>query len=484
MADTSKMYTETDSLNYGLTSQRDPLIIKGRSALYKPAFFDFADLMLTGIPASFGEFANDMSSIIKRWSINMVRLQGTDISAPDAQGMIKVLPNGHSQYHLYEDSIPETTRVTTVATTKTIASPPTIVFSLSAAEAKKVQENDLIINWSNSETKVARVTSVNGTLISIVAWGNGASAFSAVTDFFVSTTSLDFIQIISSVFDPRNPSTFPASRIYEEFADTSVMKTYNTQLIEDHWMKVKVADTGLRAYGGMSPKTAKNRRTCFLRHKKKLSGACLWGQVQDVTASSNQSSFKGLNASIVTNVTTLSDGALSLSDLDNILVDQIGARMGSNELYALGSFQTTQIVESLFNSLVATNQADVIQYESGFYSITLTKVRYKGMTIHLIPLADFTYDNENAQSFPILGASNGTAWAQKLFIVDPAAINIVLGSVNDGSPLFFTEELGVQDNDETFYFEKNVLRSNVSFALLHEKTSAKIEGIRTADLNA
>jgi hypothetical protein len=444
---------------------------------------DFADLFIAGIPnAQLGEFVNDVPAMMARWALSFNKLSGTDIQAEGGAGMINILPSGYMQYHLYEDYQPEVAKFYTTATTKTVSG-ATITFELSATDAAFVKVDDIIVNWSNSETKRARVTVVSGQNISIVAFGNSASAFSAVTDFFTGTTDLEFVHIVGSSHDPRNPATLPNSLAYKEFTNTATQKTYNVQSFVDQWEERYIHDANIREYAGSRPMAAKNKREAFLQHKKKLSGACLFGKAQDITASSDRSAFNGLIPSITTNITTCSNGYISLSDIDEMLVDKLGVRMSSREWYGLCSWQVFQVLEALFNAVAKAGGAEVIRYESGFYAMPITKVVYRGLSLHLIPLADLTYASEATQTL-ITPASTGTGLATKLILVDPEAMKFVVAQPKvNGKPEFFLPEMNVENNDEKYILSRHLIRSSIGFALMHEKTSGIINNILRADIS-
>lgn len=481
-----RFYDESNNLGYGLSSKRDPQILKGRRSIYRPSLYDFADLFLSGIPqAQLGEFANPIQEQMARWGLSFNFLRGSSIQSEDGgAGMINVLPLGSMQYHVYEDAVPEVAKFITTATTKTYSS-NAITFELSATDAAFVKVDDIIVNWSNSESKRARVTVVSGQSITVVAFGNSAAAFTGVTDFFTGTTDLEFIHIIGSSRDPRNPSTFYNSLAYKEFNDTTTQKTYNIQTLEDYWEERHIMDGNLRTYAGNRPMSSKNKREAFLQHKKKLSGACLFGKAQDVTASSDRSAFNGLIPSIVTNVTTCANGYLSLSDLDEMLVDKLGVRMSSREWYGLCSWQVLQVLESLFTALAKAGRADIIDYQGGVYGLTIKKVIYKGLTIHLVPISDFTYANENTQTLITPSTSTAAALSTKLVLVDPQAMTFVTAILNakHNQVEFFRQIKGVENNDERDHLERNVIRTAFGFALMHEKTSGIINNIVAADIS-
>ena len=86
-----------------------------------------------------------------------------------------------------------------------------------------------------------------------------------------------------------------------------------------------------------------------------------------------------------------------------------------------------------------------------------------------------------ARTFPDQTAA-GKGYADKIFIIDPAAIFTVIGQHQERGQLLFDIEENVQNPEDTFYFQRNVIRSWLSFVLSHEKTSGIIKNVERADI--
>lgn len=461
-------------------SNAPPIIQKSK---YRPALSSVAHLFLGGLPGIVGNFVQDMASAEKTWQLNMVKLQGTSLAVPGVGGKIAVLPKGATMVTAFEEAVPERRRIYTTATTKTVVNTNYLTFEVSSTDIYLFIKDVIVKNWSNSETKHAIVTDVNySTNVVTVGALTGETAFTAVTDFFVSTTSLDEIEVIGSSVDRLNPSVYPSQVTHRPFTTlvgASNIKTYNAQLFQNFWEDRNWNDADYRAYPGDRPRAERTKEEAFHAHFNQIDSALLWGKKHDLTASSNRSGFNGLYNSITTNVSTVSGGALSLNDIDTVLVDQLGGTVSSPELYGLCSFKTMMIVESLFANLAKSYQCTMEKVWSGVYQMPINKISYRNRVIYLIPIQSMSMQ-EGTRTF--LNPATASAYSTKLFLVDPAAVTTFLGNGSETGTLFFNVDKNIESPEESRFLHRHRIITELGFALLHEKTSAVINGIKSADL--
>jgi len=482
------LYTQSGNLAFGASStQMDAFLLRGSRSIYRPSLPLIIEVLMSGVsPVELGKkgYTTSMAESMKQWNLNMTQLHGNSIMADGSPGMINVLPAGNFNFTVYEDAVPEVTKFNTVSATDTGALATKIVFS--AADAAYFSVDDLIVNWSKSATNVGRVTAVSYTdanpFISVTAYG-GTAAMS--TSIFMAAAgdgaAVERVEIIGSAVDLRN-GTRPSARTPQDFRAVAGVSTYNLQSFEDIWDVPNTFDAPQRAFGSKAnPVADRNKLEAMYKHLNKLSRHLLWGSAQNLTGTGNdRQGFAGINRSISSNVTSLADGLLSLSDIDEMLVSKLGGTYSSNILYGFCSIPTLQIVETLFNTLGSNSCGNFVKYPSGYYGMEIGVIRYRGREIHLIPVADFM--NMGDRTFVDQNTTAGANLAGNLFLVDPESIFTVVGTHAKRGTILFDVEENVQDNQESFYQSRNMLRTWMSFALRHEKTSGIIKNIRRADL--
>lgn len=461
---------------------------KGR-AILKPALRSYLSIMLDGrTPAEIAEYEPTPQEMFARWELNMQMLASTNINSKGtvSEKPIFVLPKDAFNYTVAEDEVPEVRRINTTATTKTISA-PTISFTVAAGDITLFNEGYILINWSNSQSKYARVTGVNtGTnVVQIVAHGDGATAFSAVTDFFVSTTSLDKLEIVGHSANLTNPATnsLSGNQLVRPYRNTTRTVTYELQHFQKTWVEPKFFDGQTAMDYSQFGIEARNRKDAFYELVSHMSSACLWGVNQVNSASIGNTSFAGLNRAITTNRTNLgaTTGLLSLNTLDEMFIDKLGGTHGNNLYYGFCSMSVFQNIENIYNSLGTLSGVKFVDYSKGNYSMQVAVIRYRGFEVHLMPISDFM-DN-GTRTFPNpLNAGNG--YADKLFIIDPSAVKFAIGQQKEVGPVLFHVEKNVELPSETFRFAKHAIHSTLSHILLNQQTSGVIEGITGADLTA
>lgn len=462
-----------------------PPPIVGKSRL-RPSLAMASSLLMSGrLPTELDKYMPSFSEAAKHWGLNMNFMKGIDLSTEGVGGKINVLPNGATQFINYEEATPERRRVFPVSTTKTISS-NTITFSVSANDIYTFRKETLLLNWTKSADNYAIVTDVNYTTnaVSIIA-AAGTTAFSAVTDFFVSTTSTtDEIERVGTAIDLFSPSSYITDLGLRPFRSVgaSGIKVYNTQLFEQPFGYEVFHDGPYKSEAGDRPRRRKVKEDAIFELMEQIESALFWGKEILPTANSNRSAFNGLYRSIVTNTSTVNGGALSFDDIDNVLIDQLGGTHSSNVLYGFCSFKTLTIVEQLFNALSRVPGSGCKCYTewSGVYQAPINIVSYRTKVIYLIPVANLSIPTYNDRKFG--NPTTVNAYGTKLFFIDPAAVMPVIGTHAERGPLFFDIEENIQNPEQSFYGKKGMVRSYLGFALKHQVTSAIINGITSVDL--
>jgi hypothetical protein len=454
--------------------------IVGRSVL-KPALASVANIFMSGLPATLSNYVPSLGEAARIWDTNMVSLKGNDLSVNGVGGKINVLPTGTTQFINYEDATPERRRVYTTATTKTYGSNK-VTFSVSSTDIYLFRKETIIKNWTNSETKHGFVIDVDYTALTVQIQAlAGESALTAVTDFFVSDSSLDEIERIGTSIDVFNPSSYPSDLIHRPFRDlgSSNIKVYNTQYMEDTWEVTKFHDANYRAFSGDKPRATRTAEDAVFQHFSQLESQLLWGKAFNMNNNSRMG-CNGIYNSISTNVTTVTGGGLSLDDIDTVLVDQLGGTQSSTDLIGLCSFKTLMIVEQLFANLAKSYHCTLEKVWSGMYMAPINVISYRNRRIFLFPVSNMSQPTFSTRAFgdPATVAAYGT----KLILVDPAAVMTVTACPENNQPDLFNVEKNIEAPEETKFLSRNRISSYIGFALKHEKTSAVINGIRTADL--
>jgi hypothetical protein len=480
-------YSQSNNLGYGLGSgagaKLDPQFRRGRS-VRKPSLSLIANILMMGrIPTSaeLAEFNTPFEAAASFWQYNVAKLTGRSILGPNTPSQnILVLPNGAFEYTVFEDAIPSVRRFACVATTKTVSG-AVITFYVSAANSARFNVDDQLVNWSNSETLRARVTSVDTATGAVTIVAHGGTAFSAVTDFFVSTTSLDVVEVMAGAKSPTNPTVLGADQNYVTDRDVTA-RVYTTSLVEDLWVEPKlgVGRGEHRAFPNTVATEYISKQEALLQHLSKISSAALWSKQVRQSASSNGSTFNGIDASITTNRTVLTDGALGIKDIDEMLIDKLGGTHASEVLYGFCSFETMTIIENLFMSLGAQIGAQVIRPQAGEYAMPLNIIRYRGREIHIMPVADF---NDGPRTFANQSAA-GKGFANKLYLINPESPKFLFGTDQNGQSLFFKENRDLATPAEAVYAQKHGIMSQFGLALYDEDTNGVISGIEVADISS
>ncbi len=480
-------FNDSNSLGFGISSGKldGSKSYRPGSTNLKRAFASFANIIMMGrIPkmAELDKLGLTPEAAANYWALNSALMPaGISINEPGTPSQnILVLDKGVVNYTVYEDATPEARRFATTATTKTFSG-GTISFTVGSGIGQRFNVDDQVINWSNSEALRGHVTAVNGDVISIVAHGDGASAFSAVTSFFVSTTSLDTIERMVGATDYLTPTVGTASLNYiSDRTPTTVV--YNTSLTRDLWIEPQmgVMRGEYRFRPGQEGISGLSKEEAYINHMEKLSSGFLWSKKQSVTNSSNASSFNGLDASITTNRLATTNGNLSLSDIDTVLIDMLGGTFSSQKLLGICSFHTLQIVENLLAALGASNQVQIINPTSGEYALQVSIIKYRNHEIHLFPVSDMQGTVANPRAFADQTGA-GVGYADKLFLINPESPKVLLTQDGEGTPMLFSEKKDLQENQETPFLKKHGLFTSASFALFNEATCAVITGIQSAD---
>jgi len=480
-------YSQSNNLGYGIGSgngaKLDPHFRRGRS-VRKPSLSLIANILMMGrVPTSaeLAEFNTPFDAAYAFWDMNVAKLTGRSILGPSTPSEnILILPDGAFEYTVFEDAIPEIRRFACLATTKTFTS-NTITFFVGTTNVHRFNVDDQLVNWSNSETLRARVTDVDTAAGSVEVVAHGGTAFSGVTDFFVSTTSLDVVEIMAGAKSPTNPTVLGADQNYITDRDVTA-KVYTTSLVEDLWVEPKmgVARGQHRAFPGTVTTEYISKQEALLQHLHKISSSALWSKQVRQSATSNGSTFNGIDASITTNRTVLTDGALGIKDIDEMLIDKLGGTHASEVLYGFCSFTTLNIVENLFQSLGAQIGAQVINPAAGEYALQLSIIRYRGREIHLMPVADFM-DGQRTFADP---AAAGKGFSDKLYLINPESPKFLFGTRDGGEALFFKENRDLATPAEAIYAQKHGIMSQFGLALYDEDTNGVISGIKVADISS
>lgn len=472
------------------SSQLDPFILRGSRSVYRPSLPLMIEYLLMGkspLELSSNEYITTLQEAMQQWAYNMTPLTGTNIMAAGSPGMINVLPAGNFNFTVYEDEVFEPTKFSLAAVTDTAENKVKLTLSSTLVNGVTPIVNfhidDLIVNFSKSASVVTRVETISTTENYVVVVPYGATSTIATT--LITTASADgnitdTIEIVGTACDLRN-GTRPSAITTPDFRAVTGISTYNVQLFQDVWEVSNTFDGQQRAFGGtVRPQLQRNKLDCMYRHLNRLSRAIIWGQAQDVTATGDRQGWNGLYNSISTNVNTLSDGFLSLSDIDEMLVDKLGGTYSSNVLYGFCSIPTMQIIESLFNSLASNSIGSFVRYSSGMYGLEVGVIRYRGREIHLMPVADFM--NFSDRTFPDQTGTAAARYAGNLFLIDPEAVYFTVGSHQEKGAVFFNVDENIQNPEETFYLQRHAIRTLFGMCLRHQKTSGLIKNIQRADL--
>lgn len=477
-----------------------PDVLDGKRSFLKRSLPTILDYLMPGaaLPELISAgYLQSLETTLGTWNMMFKELPGTNVDAPGSPGMISVLPKDRIQYTMYEDEVPEFTRITTGATSNFVTGGVLNVYLSATTQqgylpVQLLQYGDLLTNWSlaanSTGLRVARVVGIDTANSSIVVASYDGTTFSAETDF---TTGFgvvtDQLEIIGNASDIEFQSALntPSSmkkKPFRRVESTSNIKTYYTQKFEDLVEVPTVIDGPQRPFGGlMNPQATRNKLEAMMAHREKISRSLLWGRANaNITSTATNPTFNGLNSSITTNITTLGDGALSIADIDEMLVDKLGGTHSSNVLYGFCSIKTLQMIESLFNSLASRSAGTFVKYNEGRYSMEMNVLRYRGFEVFLFPIADMM--NSGARTFIDQTTSVGRVQAGSIFFVDPAAYHIVTGQHHERGVVLFNYEKNVELPEEKWYLQRHVLRSQLGFCLRHEKTSGVIKGVQYADL--
>jgi len=488
--DKNNLFIQSDSLEFGNSSvQTNANRLEGRTSMYRPNLPLFAELMLLGRTPKEIQAAGYISSreeAISQWGINFVDLPGTSIWEKRGPGHIYTLPKGSFNFTTYEDEMPESNKFVKGTANATISG-AIITLTLSSTEVQGMEPiryfnvDDIIVNNTFEDLSVqGRITEVDVAAHTITFVNHGGSAFTAVTDFVTAADAADNLEIVGSAADLRN-GTRASAKTSRPYRTSAVAKNYNIQVFQDMWEENNAFDGPLRHMGSQDrPIAYRSKMECITSHLNKISRSMLTGIATDVTSTSDRQTFGGLNSTITTNVTTLTQGRLSLTDIDEVLMGQIGPTFSSRRLHGYCSLPTMSIIETLFNSLGSDTLGSFQRISTGFYGMPIGVIRYRNFEIHLMPCADFT--NQGARTFPDPTAV-GSAFANSLYLVDPEAIYMTAGNHQEQGEMFFHINENLANKEDKLYFERHTINTWLGFALTHEKTSAVIHNIKYANLN-
>lgn len=485
MSNPYSFYNASNSLGFGMTGAnaglQKPYVAEGSYRL-KPCFSSiFAKLSMGGVDpfrSVLSKYEQTMEEAVRRWALNMKELKGMDLTH-DSTGIknMLILPYSTARYHWYEDGAKEFRTVTVAATTKTIAG-NVITFYVAAADIYKFNVQEVIANFSNSETKRAIVTSVNTSTnaVTIEATGNGAAAFTAVTDFFVGTTSLDVLDLLKGGYAYNSSANSGISRNKVPY-DAPTVKYGETQLMKETFQEYPYFDENFKGDTAKNPQSQQEFEFAVARLIKQTSSTVLWGRKKDITSAQNYANFSGLDESI-TNSVTCSDGNLSISDIDQVLVDTLGNTHGSNVKYGFGSMPTLSHIETIINTAGVQAGIKMTKYETGEIGNAINVLSYRGNEIVLFPVSDF--HDEGNRSFYDQTTTYGANKAGKLFIVDPACPKFVFGRrSDDGLPEIMRTFKDVNTREDQINVgKKHEIRNNMGFALVQPELCAKITNIQ------
>jgi hypothetical protein len=489
----SNLYNVSNALNFGIDTGNvtDPFLLRGKTALKSGVFPYLAELLLTGrLPNEAAIVkAPTFGDLAMYWGLSVDKPgNGKSVDIQGAPSMMTVLPAEYSYFQTYEMSRAEYTQ-TTVAASAMAYSSGTVTFYVAATSdaggmypVDRFQIGDIIKNWSHTAFQRSRfrvtAVSIADNSVTVVAYGNTA-AVTQIIDVFSADATADRIQIVGNANDKRN-SALPSARVSRRMRTAHTVKRYYMQTFETMWEEGNVADPSRHYLGNIArPEAYMNSADALHAMVEKISGAFLWGTSSTVAATSDMSGFQGIDETIVTNVTTLSDGLLSFSVLDKVFTEQLGMQAQSRDLYGFCSPNVLLLIENLFNSLANQNCVSKINPEDGMYKFPITRVRYRNFTLNLMPLADFI---NTGNAMEDLSTTVGVRRAGNLYIVDPAALHVVVGSHMTRGPVFFSVDKNVETKEENYYFSRHALRTSLGFCLRHEWTSAVIKNIQGVDI--
>lgn len=484
--------TITNSGGFALTGAnaglQQPQFRRG-SVRLKESFSSIFNILASGggnpLNALYGVNASSIQEASQRWELNLANLSGMSLHDDGSDKSVMILPTSTPTYTWFVYQTPETTQFTTLgSTTNQTHSGTTVTFAVSTTDVLNFNVGDVLINFSNSETKAGRVSAVDTAtgVVSVVAHGDGASDFSAVTDFFVGAATNDLIQKVANTQSVNRSTNLAADKNVPGYIKSTV-KTASLQLIDEKWEEPKFFDQDFRETSDKNPQAQQAAEHAALRLISNMGQAILWNRKQDYASGQNYATFSGLNEQITTNRITASSGLLSISDLDEMLVDKLGNTAGSKEYYGFCSFATLQYIEGLFNSLGAESNVIIDKLGQGVMANPINRISYRGNAIYLFPVSEF--HNQGARTFMDQTSTEGARRAGKLFIVDPSTPKIILGRDSAGQVEFMKVYKDINERKEQIHKGKtHAIQSLVGFCLTEESRCGVIENIQGYDISA
>lgn len=486
------LYSQSASFTYDVLASAgvdDKGIIRNLLARYKSSLPSILDVLMSGMTPT--EMVNKGYCVAPQvanaiWRTNVQPLGGTSISSKSLPGVYNV-PVGCWDVTMYEDEAPETQIFFTSGTSATYGS-NTITVYLSATSVndiypiKHFQKDQILLNFSKSMSVYARVTNVTESTHAIQVVAHAVAAFTQVSDFItVNTTErIGIVDIATDFLQGRAASGFYAPG----FRRSAQIKRYVLSGKETPIEYRVIGDSERRDYEGATPQQMQIREMAMMSHVNTLAAALLWAKASTInTTSADRQSFNGLYNSISTNTAACAGGILSLTTLENMLLDTLGGTYSSSELYGFCSLRTLTLIRQLFTSLAGGSGVKFVDFKNGETGLYTARVEFCNKVLHLMPVREFQ-NIETRKNYDVFDATHGTAYSRiagNLFIVDPAAVFMFVGSHPKAGLQLCTVDRNLANREDEFRLQRDMIRSWIGFGLRHEKTSGLITNIQTID---